>query len=461
MRPFSWSEICDESFLLNFFESILDPVAVIDAEGVFKYVNSAYERELGVIPEKVIGRNIRNIAPESIVLNVLESGCPLFEQPSRILSLNIDIIVSCIPLYKDGILAGAASVFRNITAIKKISEELDRAKSISDYFMEESGSKEFSSIIGMNKCFRNTLSKAMKAAKSDITVLLTGETGTGKDLIAMSIHNASKRKSGPYIGVNCAALPENLLETELFGYEDGAFTGARRGGKPGKFELANGGTIFLDEIGDMNLVLQAKLLRVLQNKEIDRVGSIKSIPVNVRIIAATNQNLLYLIERGIFRWDLFYRLNVFSINVCPLRDRKSDIPLLSTYFLNKFMKKEKKILKLTASAQRSLINYDWPGNIRELQNIMESTVVSCDHTFISASDLPEHLQSMISEHVYPPSSDEEDEMNLSKRISSLERILISKALDRSRGNRSEAIRILGISKRTFYEKLSKYKILMH
>ncbi len=459
-----WQDFCDELFLVNVLESIHDAVDVIDAEGRIVYVNPAYTRELGVPSRKIVGKKMKDIAPEAVSLKVLESGQPLVEQPHRIVGLGLDIVVSATPLYKNGVLIGVTSVFKNVTEIKRLNEELERMRYFADYLQEQLALQQdlpegFKNIVGSSKNFRDTVSRAMKASRSEITVLLLGETGTGKDLIARSIHSASKRQRGPLIEINCAAIPENLLESELFGFEEGSFTGARKGGKAGKFELAHGGTLFLDEIGDMSPVLQAKLLHALQEKQIERVGGMKKIRTDVRIIAATNLDLEAKIKENKFRADLFYRLNVFNINMPSLRARKDDIPLLSVHFLKKFAEREGKNVKLSASALNALMLYHWPGNIRELQNAIESAIVSCEREYIEPEDFPEYMQSMISPH--DPAGNclvDDDGSDLDSQISRLEREQILKALEKSGNNRSRAIRILGISRSTFYERIARYGI---
>ncbi len=458
-----WRNHCDESFLVNVLESMHDAVIVIDAEGTIVYGNRAYSRELGIQPEKIYGMKMADIASDAICLKVLRSGRAIIERPHRIPRVDIDIVVNSVPLYKDGVLVGAVSIFRNITEIKRLSEELERMKHITDHLHEHLFPEEFKDIIGSNKSFRNMLYRAIKASRSDITVLIQGESGTGKDLVARAIHNASRRKRRPFIAINCAAIPEDLLESELFGFEEGAFTGARKGGKPGKFELASGGTLFLDEIGDMSMLLQVKLLRALQEKEIERVGGTKSIRTDVRIVAASNQDLQRQIEEKKFRSDLFYRLNVFSINMIPLRERVDDIPILIAYFQEKFAEREnKKKKKLHSSALKVLMAYDWPGNIRELQNVIESVMLSCDSEYIQAEDLPEYLLSTASVHHSPnqflnfPAGD--DDLNLAGQVCRIERDLILRALKKTANNRSQAIRMLGISRSAFYQKIAKYEI---
>jgi PAS domain S-box-containing protein len=440
-----------------------DAVVVINAEGTIVYANRSYAREIGVQPEKIIGMQMEKIAPGAVALEVLKTGQAYIERPHRIARIDIDTVVNSVPLYQDGILVGAVSVFRNVNEIKRLNEELERMKYFTNYLrkqldLEKKLPEGFKNIIGSNKSFRDMILKAMKASQSDITVLISGETGTGKDLVARAIHNSSRRNRGPFIEINCAAIPESLLESELFGFEDGAFTGARKGGKPGKFELAHGGTLFLDEIGDMSVILQAKLLHALQEKQIVRVGGTKTIRTDVRIIAATNQDLETRIEENKFRADLFYRLNVYSINMIPLRDRKDDIPLLSTYFLKKFTEREKKNIKLSSATLEVLINYNWAGNVRELQNIIESAVVTCELDYIEAEDLPEYM--ILLSHKNKPGSHltRENGSSLNAEISRIEQERILEVLDNTGNNRSKAIKILGISRSAFYQKIAKYGI---
>lgn len=457
-----WKDLCDESFLAQVLESMYDAVVVADTEGRIVYVNPAYTREVNLKFENVVGKNIYDIAPESIILKVLESNRPEIEVQSTIQGLGIDIIVSSTPIYKEGSLAGAVSVFKNVTAIKKLSEELEKMTGYKDYLQEQlylrkKLPEEFDGIIGNNSKFKGMLMKAINAAHSDITVLIRGETGTGKDLMANAIHELSKRKNNPFIEINCAAIPENLLESELFGYDYGAFTGAKRGGKPGKFELADTGTLFLNEIGDMSLHLQSKLLKVLQEKEIERIGGTKSVGVDVRIIAATNQSLEKEIQNNNFRKDLFYRLNVFSIDAIPLRERKDDIPVLSYHFLERFVEREKKACKLSRSVLNSFMDYDWPGNVRELMNIMESAIVSCNTKVIGMKHLPGYFTAIASTKT-PYSTDACESLRLDYNLMKTEKECIIKALKESTYNKSKAIKALKISRSNFYEKLRKYNI---
>ncbi len=270
-RVRKWRNHCNDSFLVNVLESMHDAVVVVNAEGTIIYANCSYAREIGVPPENIIGMQMEAVASNSVALKVLKPRRAVIEMPHRIARIGIDVVVNSVPLYNDGEFVGAVSVFRNVTEIKRLNEELNRLKYFADYLqkrleLENTPPDAFKDIVGSNRYFQEIMKKAMKASRSDITVLISGETGTGKDLIATAIHNAGRRNRARFIGINCAAIPESLLESELFGFEDGAFTGARKGGKPGKFELAHGGTLFLDEIGDMSLLLQAKLLHALRKK---------------------------------------------------------------------------------------------------------------------------------------------------------------------------------------------------
>jgi DNA-binding NtrC family response regulator len=303
-------------------------------------------------------------------------------------------------------------------------------------------------IIGESGQMLEVLSLVRRVASSEATVLIRGESGTGKELIAKAIHFASPRASGPLVKVNCAALPEALLESELFGHEKGAFTGAI-GSRQGRFELANGGTIFLDEIGDLSLHLQAKLLRVLQEREFEKVGSSRPVQVNVRILAASHRPLEDLIKAGQLREDLYYRLNVVTIIIPPLRERRSDLSLLINHFLRHYAEKNGKTIRgLTPEGRDILLRYDYPGNVRELENIIERAVVLTRDDVIGSSDLPLTVQD--------PEVDGDRETNLTVAVEGLERHMIREALARSDGVQTHAAELLGISERALRYKLIKY-----
>lgn len=327
----------------------------------------------------------------------------------------------------------------------------------------ETDSKLFKNkIITRNKEMLKVWNLVQKVAPTEASVLITGESGTGKELIARAIHIESPRRKKPFIAINCAALPENLLESELFGYEEGAFTGAR-GTKPGKFELAHSGTLLLDEIGDMELSIQVKILRVLEERVVDRLGSTKSTPVDVRIIASTNKDLSYLVKSGKFREDLYFRLAIFPILLPPLRERKDDIPLLAKHFLTTFAAKygKEKLTDFHPAVLKCFSQYSWPGNIRELRNVVEQLVIMTDGPVIRTEDIPPSLGMLSSLFYTSPHRTLEDNkpnINIKESKKQAEITTIKEALFQCGGNRTRAAEILGISRRTLQLKIKKYNL---
>jgi Nif-specific regulatory protein len=310
---------------------------------------------------------------------------------------------------------------------------------------------DFSSIIGSSGPVRQMYEQMAQVASTNTTVLIRGESGTGKELIAHAVHYNSPRANKPFVKVSCAALPDSLIESELFGYEKGAFTGAEQR-KKGRFELADGGTLFLDEIGDINLATQVKLLRVLQEREFERLGSTETIKVNVRLIAATNKDMERAIAAGTFREDLYYRLNVFTIFVPPLRERKADLLLLVDHFLEKFSREHKKIIKrISTPAIDMLMSYHWPGNVRELENTLERAVLMCDGQVIHGHHLPPSLQTA-------EASGTVNRVSLSDAVAGFEKDLIQDALKTTRGNRAKAARLLDTTERVLNYKVRKYLV---
>ncbi|HNT91885.1 MAG TPA: sigma-54 dependent transcriptional regulator [Smithellaceae bacterium] len=330
---------------------------------------------------------------------------------------------------------GLEKVFKNVVNILSLVE----AKEL------------FPDIVGASPAMRNLFTQITKVAPTDSTVLICGESGTGKELIAHSIYEHSARKGKPFITINCVAIPEGLLESELFGHEKGAFTGAVAQ-KKGKFELADGGTIFLDEIGDMPLATQAKLLRVLQEKEFERVGGSAPLRVDVRFIAATNKDLPRLIREGLFREDLYFRLNVFSVSLPPLRDRREDIPLLASFFLAKQPRK----VALSPGVLQILIGYSWPGNIRELRNVLEQAAVLADKDVIEPYHLPEALRRRVPAAVL--AENDNNNIGLNERLMIMEKEMILDALRAARGVQVKAAGILGINQRSLWHRIKKLNI---
>jgi sigma-54 dependent transcriptional regulator, acetoin dehydrogenase operon transcriptional activator AcoR len=309
----------------------------------------------------------------------------------------------------------------------------------------------FSEIIGESHTFVNKVQEAKLAANTSSTVLILGESGTGKDMIAQAIHNESERKNKPFISINCGGIPRDLLGSELFGYEEGAFTGAKKGGRQGKFELADGGTLFLDEIGEMSLEMQVLLLRVLQDREVVRIGGQKVITVDVRIIAATNRNLRKEVEKGSFREDLFFRLNVMPIELPPLRNRLADIPLLVEFFIRQFSNNLNRSMPIIEPGFiHALMQYSWPGNIRELQNILERTMNKSLKDHLTSQDLPSEIFEKKEQHK------KEDMIVLDRN--QLKKQAIIHALEKSKGNILHAAKYLGIARSTLYRQMKKFNI---
>ena len=449
----------DRKLLSEILNNIHDVVMVIDCDTTIVYANEAYARILGVPVAKVLGRRLDIIEPKSVAINVLRTGNPYQSGGAYLDSLGIDVVGSSFLLYDDNNIIGCVSIFKNITDVVELNRDLQQTKGVADYLKEQLEQWEhlplsFKEYVGQNSRVKETLVLAAKVARTDSTVLILGESGVGKEVLARAVHNSSRRKDMPMIKVNCAAMPEDLIESELFGYEDGAFTGAKKGGKLGKFELAHCGTIFLDEIGDMSLTMQAKLLRVLQEKEFERVGGCKTVKVDIRVIAATNRDLESMIEKGTFRLDLYYRLNIVPLTLIPLRERKDDILALAKTFLEQLSGEVGHELILSPKVVRFFQEYDWPGNIRELQNVLEHASIVCGGSTIEIQHLPARI---IPTH--------EDNFNsndnpyaVKEILARMEKELILSALDTYNNNRTNAMKALGLSRRVFYDKLLRYEI---
>ncbi len=359
-----------------------------------------------------------------------------------------------------GILGGYLKLYLDFeTEKRRIEEEKKYLQTQLNTIMSKTG---IEGIVAKSKKILEIVDIIKNVADTTATVLLTGESGVGKEVFAKAIHKLSSRADKPFIKINCAAIPEDLLESELFGYEKGAFTGAHTT-KKGKFELANGGTIFLDEIGDMPLLLQSKLLRVLQEKEIERLGSSKTIKVDVRIIAATNKNLEKMVQEGTFREDLYYRLNVIPIYIPPLRERKEDIPMLIYYFVDKFSKLYRKKLTVSKELVDLLTDYEWPGNVRELQNTIERMVILSKSEKLDFKDLPADIRKKLNEksktrEVYLKAQGEIQEIKLPKTVQQIEKEAIERALEESNYVIKKAAKLLGMTPRQVRYRMEKYNI---
>ncbi|MBS4024795.1 MAG: sigma 54-interacting transcriptional regulator [Clostridia bacterium] len=435
--------------------SVQEAIEVADKDGTIRYVNPAFSRVTGIPECDRINKNIFAVSPNGALAKSLLTSSPIFGRRSKVGGSGVEVISNASPIIVDGDITGAVVVFQPINDFYKLMEELQKSNTIIENLYAKigqiSGAKyTFEDLIGGSNKFIASLAMAKKAAKSDTTVLILGESGTGKELFAHAIHQASSRREKPFIKANCAAIPENLLESEFFGHEKGAFTGALQT-KLGKFELATGGTLFLDEIGDMNLLLQAKILRVLQEQEIERVGGTQIISIDVRIIAATNRKLMELVEQGKFREDLYYRLNVIELNIPSLRERMEDFNFLSVHIINKINRKlGKKITGIDPDAVSMMKHYEWPGNIRELENVLERVMVVIENDRITANDLSYYLEDYHSI---------KDDSHLIIPLDEVEQKMIDKAIKHfgdSLAGKKKAAKKLNISLATLYNKLKKY-----
>ncbi len=437
--------------LLN---SLYDGIVVVDHHGTIMYVNEAHCRITGFRSEEVVGKPVQEVVPHSSIELVLLVGEPRIGVQTKV---GKGIVVSnIVPIREDQEIVGAISIFRDITEIINLTRELKRVEDALDHYRDKLkilGSENKDIIIGSNPRVQSSFSIALKASRVNSTVLIRGESGTGKEIIAQYIHHNSERRKDSFIAVNCAAFPETLLESELFGYAPGAFTGANSKGKAGLFELADTGTLFLDEIGDIPMSLQAKLLRVLQTKEFQRLGGTDTIKVDVRILAATNRNLEEMITTGEFRKDLYYRLNVISIHLPPLRERKEDLYLFIDHFIDKLNKKlERKIKGVSREALDFLFHFDYPGNLREMENILEQSMVMAEGNRIEARDLPAYLRNTNKSSGFQIGFSEEF-----PTFSKMEKEILRKGLSYF-SSKSELAEHLQISRATLYRKLKKYNL---
>ena len=436
-----------------------DGIIVVDEIARITMVNKAAADFFKKSEAEIIGKDVDLIIENTRLREVIKTGLPEINQLQFI--GGVPYIVARLPIIRGGRVVGAIGkiFFRNLNEIKDLAAKLVSIEaqipiSESRNTERDNDSTGFEQIVTADTVFRRVLEEAEIVARGTSNILITGESGTGKELVARAIHKSSPYGTGPLVEVNCAAIPENLIESEFFGYAEGAFTGARRGGKKGKLAAAHGGTLFLDEIGDMPLHLQSKLLRVLQDKCFEPVGSNQSIAVNARIISATNQNLDELVAFGKFRADLFYRLNVIHLHIPPLRERHADICLLIQYFLQRYNRIFGTSVQGVSEPVKAIFgSYDWPGNVREVENVIERAVNFAREALIAVEDLPVHLQTRtapIDKHTVP----------LSCRMfrpgrEQHERQMIIDALDKAGGNKAEAARLLGISRSWLYEKMTR------
>lgn len=443
-------------------ESSFDGLYITDGDGYTLRINKAVERITGIGEDQLVGKTMNEIVDEGILsrsasLMVMEKREPV---TTTLLTVKGQtLLVSASPVFDD-----KGNIYRIVTNVRDVSElnmlkqKIEQLEGIKEHFelqLEQMKLRLSGHLVYKNHEMENLMFQAMKVAEFDSTILISGESGAGKELVAEVIYRNSRRCRGPYVKLNCAAIPESLLESELFGYEAGAFTGAKKEGKPGLFELADDGTLLLDEVGEIPLHLQAKLLRALQEKEIMRVGGTRPIKINVRIIAATNRDLEAMVKKDEFREDLYYRLNVVPLHVPPLRERRDDIPILVTHFLNIFNKRYNLNKTLSPELFSILIDYEWPGNIRQLENLVERLIVTSDTDEIIPRHLPPNFlglrpgensqQAIVLNQVLP----------LKEAVENLEKSLLQKVLAVAK-SQNEAAEILKVDPATISRKARKY-----
>lgn len=441
-------------------QNLYDGIHITDGEGVILFINDAYTRTTGIRPEQVLGRRVSEI--EGLLYKGSVTGEVLRTRQrvnavATILELGKEVLVTGTPVFDPfGNVKLVVTNTRDFPELKRLEQQLhalteEQRKANQELAYLRRRQAEGRELIYRSEAMESVMELARTVAQTDVTVLITGESGTGKELIANELYQNSARRDKPFIKVNCAAIPAELLESELFGYEEGAFTGARRSGRAGMFELADTGVILLDEIGDMPLALQTKLLRVLQQRELIRVGGSRPVKLDLRVIAATNKDLREEVRQGRFREDLYYRLNVVPIELKPLRERRADIPILAQHFCRGFCKKYGRNMSISPEAVELLTRYPWPGNIRELENLIERIVVT------NAGDgtvTREQVRSALSSNgSFPWESPAPG--SLKQQVSAYEQGLILQAVERE-GSIRRAAKALGVDHSTLVKKLRQY-----
>jgi len=435
----------EKEMLKTILDFAQEGIIAIDKDGIVNVFNPQAEKLFNLNQNNVINYRADEVLPNTRLLEVIKTGEKELNQIQNIGETRI--ATNRVPIKVENKVNGAVATFQDVTKIQKLEQEIRRELNKKGLTAQYN----FDDIIGESEVIKVKKELARKFAKVNSTVLIRGQSGTGKELFAHSIHKNSKRKNGPFVAINCAALPTNLLESELFGYEEGSFTGAKEGGKSGLFELAHRGTIFLDEIGKMDKKLQVRLLRVIQEKRIMRLGGREVIPVDVRIISAANSNLKTEVQNGEFRKDLYYRLNVLEVEIPPLSERKEDIPALVKHFSNKMTEKNNLKIKFSSSVIEAFQKYNWPGNVRELENMVEKTIVISDSKIIRKKDI---------KYILPERNERNEKNNLIDIYSSFDNIekQVIKLLLGDGLSKTEIANILDIDRSTLWRKLKKYDL---
>lgn len=428
--------------------SVRDGILVINCEGIIIQCNTAAARILKMPLGEMIGQTLgENLSWNLLISETIEKACTYRDHEVFVECINSYCVISTTPLQdNNNEVIGVVTVLRDNRDLRKLVQKMTGSRPVG-----------FGDITCVSLVMKDLIAQARRYAVSESTVLIRGETGTGKELFARALHSGSMRAKGNFIPINCAAIPETLMESELFGYEEGAFTGAVKGGKPGLFELANGGTLFLDEIGEMAVHLQVKLLRVLQERRVRRLGSSRELVVDVRVITATNRNLEDMVARETFREDLYYRLNVIPLLLPPLRERPEDIGVLAEYFLGRFAEKMRRpVNSIAADAVERLQGYDWPGNVRELENVIERAVnlvdgpqVRPEHVFLGRISVAAKTSSSVEFETY---------QTLKERLAEMERIILKETFERFHSSRRVGS-VLDLSHTAVLKKMRKYGLL--
>ena len=450
------------SYLETIINESFEELGAVDKNGCLVYISKKSASNLGVEPSAALGRNINELTKSCLLPKVARTGIPEVSKIKRPNKEPVPVMVT--PLYHNKELEGAVckSIFSSLHEAHDFMDRIFNIPENNKLLRKKDEPKitnlSFEDIIGNSKEILRLKHEAARAAHGNSNILLLGETGTGKEIFAHAIHSESDRKSGSFVRVNCAGIPENLLEAELFGYEEGAFTGARKGGKPGKFELADKGTLFLDEIGDMRMVMQAKILRVLQDHEVERVGGVKVKRLDIRVIAATNKDLVTMVRKGLFREDLYYRLDVVTLQIPPLRNRAEDIPLLIKEFIPSIRNYTRSnVTRVSEKVVKLFQSYQWPGNIRQLKNILEGAMNLCNGDVIGFDELPERIKRELldlnkADRQIPAAC------GAVSNLQEIEKETIIRALNSYQGNKRRTAQYLGIPRSSLYNKIKRYKI---
>ncbi|MCB2190163.1 MAG: sigma 54-interacting transcriptional regulator [Deltaproteobacteria bacterium] len=445
--------------LCSLLESPHESIILVDKDGIVRYISRYAAEFYQVDDQDIVGSHIHKLNPQSRLPEVIKTGKA--EAGSVLRMKGKERIIARIPLRdKQGNIVGAFAklVFWHMDRVRELVRQTEVLEERLNYYEKElrnlySSRFDLQLVVGESPPIQDAKRVATQAAQSDLSLLITGETGTGKDLFAHSVHRMSDRHDKPFVKVNCGAIPQELFESELFGYQAGAFTGASQKGKPGKFELADGGTIFLDEIGEMPLVMQVKLLRVIQEQEVERLGGTKPLKISFRVIAATNRDLKAMMKAGTFRQDLYYRLNIFHLHTPPLREIRQDIPRMAYHMLSS-LRTGKRLLpeKISPEAMQRLVAYDWPGNVRELKNAIERAAAVAGSETLQVEHLPHDFMDQVSSTSLqggaPPS------LKLAK--AEAEKNALKQALEYTGGNRTLAAELLGIHRTGVHQKIKKY-----